>query len=221
MKRYGTAVILAGGESARMGFDKQLIKINERRLMDSLISKLRQEFSEIIIVTNKPDYYIGLSDKITSDIIKGKGPLSGIHAGLNQASSEYVYFIACDMPNISLNYIRYMKESIRSTDTMACITRFGQWIEPFNAFYSKKMINIVEEHLLNHNKSINSLISKVDVYYISELEARKFSPNWDMFLNLNTKEELDHFINSIANKYWGIDNGRCKENKYIKSKGWQ
>ncbi|SDY88963.1 molybdopterin-guanine dinucleotide biosynthesis protein A [Proteiniborus ethanoligenes] len=201
MKRYGAAVILAGGKSARMGFDKQLIKINERRLMDSLINKLRQEFHEIIIVTNKPEYYIGLSDKITSDIIIGKGPLSGIHAGLMEASSELVYFIACDMPNINLEYIRYMKESVRDTEPMACITRFGQWIESFNAFYSKNMISAIEEHLQNHNISINSLLSKVEVHYISESEARSFSPSWDMFLNLNTKEDLNHFINNIANKY--------------------
>lgn len=201
MKRFGTAVILAGGKSIRMGFDKQLIKINKRMLMYSLINKLRQEFDEIIIVTNKPEYYQGLSDKITSDIIVGKGPLSGIHAGLNEASNELVYFIACDMPNINIEYIRHMKESVSHIDTYACITRFGNWIEPFNAFYSKKLIKKIEEHLLNNERSINSLLDKLEVHYISEEEARKFSPNWDMFLNLNTKEDLNDFLkNNIVNE---------------------
>lgn len=201
MRKFGTAVILAGGKSARMGFDKQLIKINERRLMDSLISKLRREFDEIIIVTNKPEYYEGLSDKIIRDIIVGKGPLSGIHAGLNEASNEFVYFIACDMPNINLEYIRHMKESVRNVDTFACITRFGNWIEPFNAFYSRKLKSQIEIHLLDNKKSINSLLEKVEVHYISEEEARRFSPNWDMFLNLNTKEDLSEFLNNIVNEY--------------------
>lgn len=200
MGNFGTAVILAGGKSARMGFDKQLIKINERRLMDSLISKLRQEFDEIIIVTNKPEYYQGLSDKIISDIIVGKGPLSGIHAGLNESSNELVYFIACDMPNINIEYIRYMKERIRNLDAYACITRFGNWIEPFNAFYSKKLKKKIEEHLLNNRRSINSLLDKVEVHYIREEDARKYSPNWDMFLNLNTKEDLNDYLNNIVNK---------------------
>ncbi|WIV12579.1 molybdenum cofactor guanylyltransferase [Proteiniborus sp. MB09-C3] len=201
MKKFGTAVILAGGKSTRMGFDKQLLIINERRLMYGLVSKLKQEFSEIIIVTNKPEHYQGLGDKITSDIIVGKGPLSGIHAGLSKASNEFSYFIACDMPNLNIEYIRYMKEKIKHIDTFACITRFGSWIEPFNAFYSKKLKGKIEEHLFSDNKSINSLLAKTDVHYISEEEARKFSPNWDMFLNLNTKEDLNDFLSKIANEY--------------------
>ncbi len=200
MKKFGTAVILAGGKSARMGFDKQLLKINERRLMDSLVNKLKQEFSEIIIVTNKPEYYEGLSDKITSDIIAGKGPLSGIHAGLSMAASEFSYFIACDMPNISLEYISYMKESIKDIAPFACITRFGDWIEPFNALYSKALKIEIEKHLFSGNRSINSLLKNLEVHYISEEEARRFSPNWDMFLNLNTKEDLYNFLSKIANE---------------------
>lgn len=200
MKKFGTAVILAGGKSLRMGFDKQLLIINKRRLMDSLIMKLKQEFDEIIIVTNKPEYYKGLGNKIISDIIVGKGPLSGIHAGLTMASSEFSYFIACDMPNINLEYIRYMKDSIKDMDTTACITRFGSWIEPFNAFYSKKLKTEIEKHLFSGNRSINSLLEKMDVHYVSEEEARRFSPDWDMFLNLNTRDDLNEYLNKIANE---------------------
>lgn len=105
MKKFGTAIILAGGKSSRMGFDKQFLKIDKRRLMFSIINKLNKEFDEIIIVTNKPDHYIGLSHKITRDILRDKGPLGGIHAGLMQASSKYSLVIACDMPNINLSYI--------------------------------------------------------------------------------------------------------------------
>lgn len=197
MKRFGTAVILAGGKSTRMGFDKQLLKINERRLIDNLRKKLSGQFDEIIVVTNKSEYYLGFSDKITKDIIVGKGPLSGIHAGLMAASSLYVYFVACDMPNINMEYIRYMEEEMENSKDKACVTRFGQWIEPFNAFYSKEMIRDIEKHLLSNKKSVNSLLEKLPVHYIEEEKAREFSPNWDMFLNLNTKEDLKDFLKTI------------------------
>ena len=203
MKKFGTAVILAGGKSRRMGFDKQLIKINERRLMDNLINKLRHEFEQIIIVTNKPEYYIGLSDMIVSDIIKGRGPLSGIHVGLKNASSQFVYFIACDMPNINLEYIRYVKEKLKYADCKACVTRFGEWIEPFNSFYSKDMIRDIECYLMQNKRSIFKLLDKLDVNYIPESEARSFSPNWDMFLNLNTKEDLNYYLQNTPTMYWG------------------
>lgn len=93
MKKFGSAIILAGGKSTRMGFDKQLLKIDERRLMDSLIHKLHKDFEEIIIVTNRPDLYIGLSHIITTDILKDKGPLGGIHAGLKKSSSQYAFVV--------------------------------------------------------------------------------------------------------------------------------
>lgn len=198
MKKFGTAVILAGGQSSRMGFDKQFLKIDERRLMDSLTSKLREEFEEIIIVTNKPQYYIGLSHKIISDDIKGQGPLSGIHAGLKEASFEYVFVVACDMPNINLEYIRHMRRSIRGKNVDGCVTKFGDWIEPFNSFYSKDIVKNIEAHLSTNRKSINSLLSQLNIHYIEEYEARKFSPNWDMFLNLNTKEDLSKYLETLG-----------------------
>lgn len=197
MKKFGTAVILAGGKSTRMGFDKQFLMIKRRRLIDIIRKKLKKEFEEIILVTNKPQYYIGYTDKITEDKIPNKGPLSGIHAGLVEASSHFVYFIACDMPNINLDYIRFMKNTLKDKDVLACITKYGEWIEPFNAFYSKDMIEHIEKHLAKDMRSVNSLINKLPVYYIEEEEARSFSPNWDMFLNLNTRKDLEEYLQTI------------------------
>ena len=199
MKKFSSAIILAGGKSSRMGFDKQLLKLNERRLMDSLINKLKSEFEDIIIVTNRPELYIGLSHKITSDILIDKGPLGGIHAGLLKSSSKYTFVVACDMPNINMDYIRYMKKNI-SDNALGCVTKFGDWIEPFGSFYSIKLIKFIEEYLDTGRRSINGLLENKEISYIEEGVARKFSSNWDMFLNLNTKEELDNFLGELSNK---------------------
>lgn len=194
MNDFGTAIILAGGKSTRMGFDKQLLEINQRRLMDSLVNKLKTEFDEIIIVTNKPEYYIGLSHKIITDKIPGKGPLSGIHAGLLEASSKYSFVVACDMPNVNMEYISYMMESMDDTSLDGCVTRFLDNIEPFISFYSKDLIDKIEASLKEGRRSITSIFRHSNIKYIEENEARKFSPNWDMFLNLNTKEDLDRYL---------------------------
>lgn len=42
--------------------------------------------------------------------------------------------------------------------------------------------------------SIYGLLKEFNLIYVPEDEARKFSPNWDMFLNLNTKEDLDDYL---------------------------
>ena len=197
MEKFKTAVILAGGKSSRMGFDKQFIKINEKRLLETMVNKLKKEFDDIILVTNKPEYYVGSSCKVVCDEIKQRGPLSGIHIGLKESSSKYVYFVACDMPNINIDYIRYMKEKIRDLDADACITKVGDRLEPFNAFYSRDVINDIEKLLLEDCRAIVYLINKVNTFYIEEQCARKYSPNWDMFLNINTKEDLNDYSNSL------------------------
>ncbi len=205
MKKFGTAAILAGGKSSRMGFDKQFLEINEQRLIDGVREKLSQDFDEIIVVTNKKEKYIGFNDQIIGDIIPGKGPLSGIHAGLMAASSQYVYFIACDMPHICLDYIRYMKSEIEALRVKACITKFQGHIEPFNAFYAKDMIEDIESCLGKGKRSVNALLTNLEIHEIEEEKAREFSPNWDMFLNLNTKEELDEFLaKGIVDRSWKV-----------------
>nr|WP_300006186.1 molybdenum cofactor guanylyltransferase [Tissierella sp.] len=192
VNQFGTCIILAGGKSSRMGFDKQFLKVDKRRLMYSIIARLEDEFDEIIIVTNKPEHYIGLSQKITRDILKDKGPLGGIHAGLKLARSKYSFVIACDMPNINLDYMKYMKEN---TSNQGCTTRFGDWIEPFCSFYSKDIVPDIESYLKTEKRSINHLLMDLDINYIEESKAREFSSNWDMFLNLNTQEDLNAFLN--------------------------
>lgn len=204
MKKFGTAIILAGGKSSRMGFDKQFLKIDERRLMDSIISKLNKEFEEIIIVTNKPEHYIGLSHKIIQDIIEEKGPLGGIHAGLKESSSQYAFVVACDMPNINMDYVKYMKESMEGKVLDGCVTNFMDWIEPFSSFYSKDIVPDIEKHLQTNKRSINSLLKYLKIHYIEEDIAREFSTNWDMFLNLNTREDLDLYLERYRESWSNI-----------------
>lgn len=160
MKKFGTAIILAGGKSSRMGFDKQFLEIENRRVMDGLIYKLEQEFDEIIIVTNKPEEYKDVKHKITTDIIIGKGPLGGIHAGLKKSSSSYAFVVACDMPNINIDYIWYMKKCIGDKNIDGCTTYLGDLVEPFHGFYSKDIIDDVERYLDDNRKSVTGLIGK-------------------------------------------------------------
>ncbi|MFZ7132681.1 MAG: molybdenum cofactor guanylyltransferase [Eubacteriales bacterium] len=197
MNVFGSAIILAGGKSSRMGFDKQELTINNVKLMTILLKKLNKVFKEIIVVTQMPGHYHHLPCITVSDEIKNQGPLGGIHRGLKEASSEYVYVIACDMPNITIDYIHYMMHCIEEKNVKACITNFGEWIEPFNAFYAKSTVPLIEEFLSKGNRSIYYLIDQWHCYHIEEAIARKFSPGWDMFLNLNTKEELLQYTKTI------------------------
>lgn len=208
MKKLGTAIILAGGKSLRMGFDKRFIKIGESYLLDIIIDNLNRSFEEIIVVSNVKSNHSNRNVIVVEDEIKNLGPLGGLHAGLKKSKNMYSYAIACDMPYINIKYIKYMMNILRrSGDIDALITRFGEWIEPFNCFYSKNIVSSIEEHMNSGQRSIYSLMKKLNVTYIEEKTARCFSPKWKMFENLNTKEDLDKCfieLNRLESKYEGI-----------------
>ena len=196
MALLNTAIILAGGKSTRMGFDKQLLNIEGINITTYIIQVLKTIFKDIIIVTNKPDLYKNESVILTEDYYKDCGPLGGIHAGLMSSRSMYNYFIACDMPYINVKYIKFMMKKIAEDDykTDGVITKFGEWIEPFNAFYSRRLIPLIEENIESDKRKISELFHSSDIMYIEERVARGFSPDWRMFTNLNTEEDLKEII---------------------------
>lgn len=188
--RSNTAVILAGGRSSRMGFDKQFLKINGMSILDKIVKILKQEFEEIIVVSNKSEYYTSRDYMVIEDEIINCGPLGGIHAGLKQSSSKYTYFIACDMPNINLEYIRYMKKIIQKSKSDSCVTKNkNERVEPLNAFYSKDIINIIESQISNNDRAIYKLFDIIKTVYIDFETAKKYKYE-DIFFNLNTPEDL-------------------------------
>ncbi|SHJ52428.1 molybdopterin-guanine dinucleotide biosynthesis protein A [Dethiosulfatibacter aminovorans DSM 17477] len=196
MERFNSAIILAGGKSSRMGYNKELIMIDEKRIVNYQIEALHGIFDEIIVVTKNREFYNDLDCRAVSDIIEDKGPFGGIHAGLVASRSKYSYVMACDMPVINTAYINFMKKNIYQKDVDGCMTLYGDHIEPFNAFYSKNIVMDIEEYLYGGGYSIHKLVKTLKFIYIEENKARRFSPNWEMFINFNTREDISIYLGS-------------------------
>lgn len=188
-----TGVILAGGKSSRMGFDKQFIRMKGKLVVEYQLEVLSKLFGEIIIVTNKPEEYKDCGCKLVNDELTDFGPLGGIHAALKASSSSFSYFIACDMPFINEEFILFMKNKLKEAKPkpQAVVTRFGNWIEPFNAYYSKDLLPAILEAYEGKQNKISLVLEKSEVLYIAEAQARSFSPDWDMFTNINTRKDLE------------------------------
>lgn len=195
-----TAIILAGGKSSRMGFDKQFLRLRDKYIIEMIIEKLQSVFNEIILVTRRPEEYAKYGFKLVEDEVRGFGPLAGIHVGLKSSGSMYNYVVACDMPFLNLKYIKYMMELIRQNEgnVDGVITKLGEWIEPFNAFYSKNLIGRIEENIKKDKRQINLLLQDSNVIYVSEAKAREFSPDWEMFTNINTFKDYEGLVKRLS-----------------------
>ena len=193
---FGTAAILAGGKSSRMGFDKQLLMEDDRRILEAVIETLKQEFSDILIVTAKPQLYEGMGVRLFQDEYSGKGPLAGVHAALSNARSQYVYLLACDMPVVNLPFIRHMKEKLLETGTDICAIRYNDRMEPFNTFYSRALLGEVIHRLETGNSSLFRFIHASRACVLSQEDAACFDKELRMFTNINTRTEYQKYLGS-------------------------
>lgn len=190
MKKFGTAAILCGGKSSRMGFDKCKIKIGDKYLIEMIGEGLEEVFDEVILISNDLNKFDGIKYRVVKDIIPNSGPMGGIYSALMHASSRNVFVTAGDMPVINSDYIRYMMDIIDSENTEGAVSLKGKYVEPLFAFYSKTMIDKFEDHIRNGSFKLLNVIRESNVHYISEEEVKVFSEDMDIFTNLNYREDL-------------------------------
>lgn len=195
---FGTAAILAGGKSSRMGFDKQLLMEDDRRILETVIDALRQEFPDILIVTAKPELYNGMGVRLCRDAYPGKGPLAGVHAALQQARSRYVYLLACDMPVVNLSFIRHMKERLLESGAEICACQVDGHMEPFNTFYAGSLLGEVTHRLETGNSSLFRFIGGSCACILPQEEAARFDEELRMFTNINTRSEYEKYLGSTG-----------------------
>jgi molybdopterin-guanine dinucleotide biosynthesis protein A len=196
MKKFGSAVILAGGKSSRMGFDKSKIKIQGRYIIDVIADQLAPRFDQIIISSNETVNSERSGLEYCADIHPGLGPLAGIYAGLKKSQSEYVYFTACDMPKVSLDYIDLMMQEVLTCQAEACVTETLSGIEPFNAFYSTKLIPILNQRLAKHKLGLRKFIATINCRIV-KTESLPETETEYIFTNLNTPQDVINFNNLI------------------------
>jgi molybdopterin-guanine dinucleotide biosynthesis protein A len=91
-----TAIILAGGDSQRMGSDKANLLLGEQTLLRRVIAAMRQVFPHVIISVRQPRSEIDLPQ--VCDEQSGGGPLAGLAAGLGHIATPWAFVVACDMP---------------------------------------------------------------------------------------------------------------------------
>lgn len=190
MKDFGSAVILCGGKSNRMGFDKSTIKVNNKFLIEIIGEKLEQIFEDIVLQSNDKEKPWNTKYMVVEDIIRDSGPIGAIYSALKQANSKYVFITACDMPLINLEYIKYMMELIKSKNVEGVVSYNSKYIEPLYAFYSIDMINTFESELNKGNYKLLDVIRNSTMHYVEEEKWREYCKNMDIFTNLNYESDL-------------------------------
>ena len=102
-----TGVILAGGQSRRMGQNKALMRLGNEPLIVHVIRQMESVTDELLLITNEPGLYTSLKLPIYTDILPDMGALGGLHAGLSYAANSTVICVGCDMPLLQSNLLSH------------------------------------------------------------------------------------------------------------------
>ena len=179
-----TGVILAGGQSSRMGSNKALLPIQGGRIIEAIYRQFSELFPEVLLVTNNPEQYNFLPCRKVADIYPGLGALAGLHAGLHNAANPYIFAVACDMPWLNNTLIRRLAALHNAADVV--IPRVENGLEPLHALYGKQCLQPMEEVLSAGRRRIVSFFPQVRVQYFDQDQIAAIDPAFDSFRNINT-----------------------------------
>ncbi len=187
-----SAIIQAGGQSRRMGRDKALIDYHGRPLLAHVIDTLHQLSDDVIVVSNRSDSYGPivrlLAARLVPDYEPPSGPLGGLAAGLAAMKHDLAVVVACDMPLLNLDLLRYLIERAGSVDAVVPLT--GDQYEPLHAVYRRTCLAAIQRRLANDQRRVTSFFDEVRVAAIPEAEWRVLDPAGRSLSNLNTPDDL-------------------------------
>lgn len=192
-----TAAILAGGQSRRMGEDKALLEMEGRALIEYVLDVANRVADETLIVaTDRPEYE-RFQCRIVPDKYPRSGSLGGIYTALSEATHDYCLVLACDMPFINEDLLKFMMEVPGNYDVLVpslAAERSDQGgeetLETLHAMYRKSCIPAIERQLNAGVFKVIGFFSEVNVQKLSEDVIVQYDPQLLSFFNANTPEEF-------------------------------
>ena len=184
-----SGIVLAGGQSRRLGRDKSLLEIEGQPLLVRTVHTLTALSDDLIVVTNAPERYapLGLPVRFVADEKPGVGSLMGLYSGLKAAHHPYALVVACDMPFLNPALLRYLLSLTAGYDIV--IPRRDGLAEPLHAVYSRACLPAMDRVLRQGRRQIIAFFDQVRVRWVEESEIAPFDSQGFSFLNINTPQD--------------------------------
>ena len=180
-----TLLVLAGGDSRRMGRSKPWIEVGETVLLRYVVERLAPAFSEVVVSFGEPEQMEQLVPyRVVFDRKRAAGPLAGLEAGLLAARHEVLFAVACDMPYVTSSVAEVAVAAARSCD--AAIPRHDGLFEPVCGAYRKTALPTIVGALDAGNHVAHDVVESMDVTWLEGLDPAQFE-------SLNTPADLERF----------------------------
>tara|TARA_R110002073_G_scaffold27872_10_gene89225 strand:- start:5740 stop:6315 length:576 start_codon:yes stop_codon:yes gene_type:complete len=184
MKESVSAIILAGGQGARMNFkNKGLLSMQGKSLIEHVIERLKDQVDDIIIsANNNLAEYRALGFTVVTDESKSVGPLSGMYAGAFVAKHPLVLVVPCDMPYLPKNLVSTLGPHLNAR----AISIFAHdRVQPLVSLIEREALKGIKHYLDDGGRSVMGWLEEINAGVL----------NWDTaeqkaFQNINSLAEL-------------------------------
>jgi molybdopterin-guanine dinucleotide biosynthesis protein A len=204
-------VLLAGGQSRRMGKNKALLPVGGKPNIEHIRDELNFTSPHFVVVTNEPEIYRFLGEQMVSDRHPGKGPLAGIQAGLLQSHCDWNLVVACDMPFVSAEAAEFLlgqamqqpADATRQID--AVLPLIDGQMHPLFAVYHKRCASYIEDLVIADKLRMVDLLANLRVKKLTEADFPESIDSARLVFNMNRPDEWEQA------KRWMEQEGRRKE----------
>ena len=183
-----TGIILAGGQSSRMGQEKGLIQWKGKTLIEHAIAVLSPLCENMLISANN-DHFDSLGYPVIGDLIPGCGPMGGIFSVLSGSETRYSLVIPTDTPFVTQEVYRYLISFGGSFDVIVPVDH-DSFYQPLCAVYSRSVLPAMEGQINERILGFTPLLNKVEIKAV-HMDTTMGFYNTKTFYNINSPADLE------------------------------
>jgi len=191
-------VILAGGESSRMGSPKALLSLpNGETLLDFHIRHAKRLNVPVMVADNGKGLCRDTTVKIIDDYLsnqqdgKGAGALSAIASAMSQVMSPYHYLLVISCDSLVHAHQVFDKLHYAVTDNEAVIYLKAEKDYPLLGLYRTDLLIKLYDYLDKGQRAVMKFLAD------KKIQTAALPNEWIALANFNTKNEFDLALNSL------------------------
>jgi molybdopterin-guanine dinucleotide biosynthesis protein A len=155
-----TAVLLAGGESRRMGRDKAAIVFRDEPLWRRQLRILRDLGPEKVFVSARTESsWLPADTELLLDEPPSRGPLSGLMKAIDRMKTSHLVVLAVDMPFVTREQLRFLWTM--ASEGRGVVPAIGERAEPLAAVYPAEAAMDFAAALAGTDFSLQRIIRKL------------------------------------------------------------
>ena len=194
------AFILIGGRSSRFGSDKAFAAFGPETLAARAVRTVKLGLSPLrtALVVSRGDQFtsqtlesIGCS--VITDRQPGLGAWSGIDAALTNAQCEWVLVLACDLPFVSVEFLRLLADRMNNEFDAVVPRQPDGRLQPLCAIYrvapAKEVLNIFLKDA-SSLPPVGSMFENMRTRVVAAEEYGGLANAEKLFSNINTPADL-------------------------------